>query len=450
MKMEFPPCGGTYFISLNNSVDDRKRPQTVMKNERIQWLAYFCYFKHDCMNENLVSRIANELEEIKSAGLFKTERIISSTQGAEITVNNKTVLNFCANNYLGLSSHPLVIEAAEKTIDYRGYGMSSVRFICGTQDIHKELEIKISKFLGTEDTILYAAAFDANGGVFEPLFGETDAIISDELNHASIIDGVRLCKAQRFRYKHNDMGDLEAKLKEASKARSRIIVTDGSFSMDGTIAQLDKICHLADEYDAAVMIDECHSSGFIGKTGRGTHEYRGVVGRIDIITGTLGKALGGASGGFTSGRKEVIEMLRQRSRPYLFSNTLAPSIVGASIAVFDMLSKTTELRDKLEYNTKYFRSKMTEAGFDIKPGDHPIVPIMLYDAVVAQNFAARLLEEGIYVIGFFYPVVAKGQARIRVQLSAAHEQQHLDKAIAAFTKVGKELGVIKAVAAQRT
>jgi len=402
------------------------------------------------MNENLVTRIGKELEEIKTAGLFKTERIISSPQGAEIVVNNRTVLNFCANNYLGLSSHPVVIEAAKKTIDYRGFGMSSVRFICGTQDIHKELEIKISKFLGTEDTILYAAAFDANGGVFEPLFGDADAIISDELNHASIIDGVRLCKAQRLRYKHNDMSDLEAKLKEAAGARNRVIVTDGSFSMDGTIAQLDKICDLADEYDAAVMIDECHSSGFIGKTGRGTHEYRGVMGRIDIITGTLGKALGGASGGFTSGRKEVIEMLRQRSRPYLFSNTLAPSIAGASIAVFDLLSQTTELRDKLEFNTKYFREKMTEAGFDIKPGDHPIVPIMLYDAVVAQNFAARLLEEGIYVIGFFYPVVAKGLARIRVQLSAAHEQHHLDKAIAALTKVGRELGVLKGVMKETT
>jgi len=402
------------------------------------------------MNENLVTRIGKELEEIKTAGLFKTERIISSPQGAEIVVNNRTVLNFCANNYLGLSSHPLVIEAAKKTVDYRGFGMSSVRFICGTQDIHKELEIKISRFLGTEDTILYAAAFDANGGVFEPLFGDADASISDELNHASIIDGVRLCKAQRLRYKHNDMSDLEAKLKEAAGARNRVIVTDGSFSMDGTIGQLDKICDLADEYDAAVMIDECHSSGFIGKTGRGTHEYRSVMGRIDIITGTLGKALGGASGGFTSGRKEVIEMLRQRSRPYLFSNTLAPSIVGASIAVFDLLSQTTELRDKLEFNTKYFREKMTEAGFDIKPGDHPIVPIMLYDAVVAQNFAARLLEEGIYVIGFFYPVVAKGLARIRVQLSAAHEQHHLDKAIAAFTKVGTELGVLKGVMKETT
>lgn len=395
------------------------------------------------MNEKLVQRIATELDEIKANGLFKTERIIESAQGPEIMVNGKIVLNFCANNYLGLSSHPKVIEAAKKYIDLRGFGMSSVRFICGTQDIHKELEAKISKFLGTEDTILYAAAFDANGGVFEPLFGEQDAIISDALNHASIIDGVRLCKAQRFRYEHNNMADLEAKLQEAVGARNRIIVTDGSFSMDGTIAQLDKIVELAEKYDAAIMVDECHSSGFLGKTGRGTHEYRGVMGKIDIITGTLGKALGGASGGFTSGRKEVIEMLRQRSRPYLFSNTLAPSIVGASIAVMDLLSETTELRDKLEANTKYFRSKMTAAGFDIKPGDHPIVPIMLYDAVVAQNFAAKLLSEGIYVIGFFFPVVPKGQARIRVQLSAAHDQQHLDKAIAAFTKVGKELGVLK-------
>jgi glycine C-acetyltransferase len=397
------------------------------------------------MNEKLVQRIANELDEIKTNGLFKTERIIESAQGPEIMVNGKIVLNFCANNYLGLSSHPKVIEAAKKYIDIRGYGMSSVRFICGTQDIHKELEAKISKFLGTEDTILYAAAFDANGGVFEPLFGEQDAIISDALNHASIIDGVRLCKAQRLRYEHNNMADLEAKLQEAAGARNRVIVTDGSFSMDGTIAQLDKIVELAEKYDAAIMIDECHSSGFLGKTGRGTHEYRGVMGKIDLITGTLGKALGGASGGFTSGRKEVIELLRQRSRPYLFSNTLAPSIVGASIAVMDLLSETTELRDKLEVNTKYFRSKMTAAGFDIKPGDHPIVPIMLYDAVVAQEFAAKLLKEGIYVIGFFFPVVAKGQARIRVQLSAAHDQQHLDKAIAAFTKVGKELGVLKEV-----
>jgi glycine C-acetyltransferase len=395
------------------------------------------------MNEKFVARIASELAEIESAGLFKKERIITSEQGPEIIVNGKKVLNFCANNYLGLSSHPDVIKAAHKAIDTHGYGMSSVRFICGTQDIHKELEQKLADFLGTEDTILYAAAFDANGGVFEPLFGEEDAIISDALNHASIIDGVRLCKAQRFRYEHNNMADLEAKLKESANCRSRIIVTDGSFSMDGTIAQLDKICDLADRYDAIVMIDECHSSGFLGKTGRGTHEYRGVMGRIDIITGTLGKALGGASGGFTSGRKEVIEMLRQRSRPYLFSNTVAPSIVGASIAVLDMLTSATTLRDQLEYNTNYFRTKMTEAGFDIKPGDHPIVPIMLYDAVIAQNFAAKLLDEGVYVIGFFYPVVAKGLARIRVQLSAAHEQAHLDKAIAAFTKVGKELGVIK-------
>ena len=395
------------------------------------------------MNEKLVKRLVDELAEIKAAGLYKTERIIESPQGAEISVNGKTVLNFCANNYLGLSSHPKVIEAAKKYVDFRGYGMSSVRFICGTQDIHKALEEKISAFLGTEDTILYVAAFDANGGVFEPLYNEQDAIISDELNHASIIDGVRLCKAQRYRYKHNNMADLEEKLKESQSVRNRVIVTDGSFSMDGTIAQLDTIVELAEKYDAAIMIDESHSSGFLGKTGRGTHEYRGVMGKIDIITGTLGKALGGASGGFTSGRKEVIDMLRQRSRPYLFSNTLAPGIVGASIAVLDLLSETTELRDKLEYNTKYFRSKMTEAGFDIRPGDHPIVPIMLYDAVIAQNFAARLLEEGIYVIGFFYPVVAKGQARIRVQLSAAHEQQHLDKAIAAFAKIGKELGVLK-------
>ncbi|HEX4850127.1 MAG TPA: glycine C-acetyltransferase, partial [Puia sp.] len=343
----------------------------------------------------------------------------------------------------GLSSHPKVIEAAHKAIDARGYGLSSVRFICGTQDIHKELEKKLADFLGTEDTILYVAAFDANGGVFEPLFNDNDAIISDELNHASIIDGVRLCKAKRFRYKHNDMADLETQLKAADGSRSKIIVTDGSFSMDGTIAQLDKICELAAQYDAIVIIDDSHSSGFLGKTGRGTHEYRGVMGKVDIITGTLGKALGGASGGFTSGRKEIIEMLRQRSRPYLFSNSLAPAIVGASIAVLDMLSETTALRDKLEQNTKYFRSNMTAAGFDIKPGDHPIVPIMLYDAVVAQKFASKLLEEGIYVIGFFFPVVPKGLARIRVQLSAAHDREHLDKAILAFTKVGKELSVLK-------
>lgn len=395
------------------------------------------------MNTNFIYRIGAELEEIKVAGLYKNERIITSEQGAKITVNGKKVLNFCANNYLGLSSHPKVIKAAKKYIDKRGYGLSSVRFICGTQDIHKELENKISEFLGTEDTILYVAAFDANGGLFEPLFGEQDAIISDALNHASIIDGVRLCKAQRLRYEHNNMEDLENKLKESASSRSRIIVTDGSFSMDGTIAKLDTICELADKYDAIVMIDESHSSGFLGKNGRGTHEYRNVMGRIDIITGTLGKALGGASGGFTSGKKEIIEMLRQRSRPYLFSNSVAPSIVGASIAVFDMLSKATKLRDKLEKNTKYFRRKMTGAGFDIKPGDHPIVPIMLYDAVLAQDFAARLLEEGIYVIGFFFPVVAKGQARIRVQISAAHKKNQLDLAIEAFTKIGKELQVLK-------
>lgn len=395
------------------------------------------------MNEKLITRLRQELDDIRTAGLYKQERIITSKQGAEIQVGGNTVINFCANNYLGLSSHPTVTAAAQKAIDTHGYGMSSVRFICGTQNIHRELEEKIARFLGTEDTILYAAAFDANGGIFEPLFNEQDAIISDALNHASIIDGVRLCKAQRFRYEHNNMADLEAKLKEAASARNRIIVTDGSFSMDGTIAQLDKICDLADKYDAIVMSDESHSSGFLGKTGRGTHEYRGVVGRIDIITGTLGKALGGALGGFTSGRKEVIDILRQRSRPYLFSNSLAPSIVGASIAVLDMLSEATDLRDKLEYNTRYFRDKMTAAGFDIKPGDHPIVPVMLYDAVLSQQFADKLLKEGIYVIGFFYPVVPKGQARIRVQLSAAHEQAHLDKAIAAFTKVGKELGVLK-------
>ncbi len=395
------------------------------------------------MNENFFKRLGSELEEIKASGLYKSERIITSAQGAEIEVGEKIVLNFCSNNYLGLASHPKVIEASKNISDKRGYGLSSVRFICGTQDIHKKLEKKISGFLGTEDTILYAACFDANGGVFEPLFGEEDAIISDALNHASIIDGVRLCKAKRFRFEHNDMADLESKLKEAEEARSRVIVTDGAFSMDGTIAQLDKICDLADKYDAIVLVDDSHSTGFIGKTGRGTPEYRGVAGRVDIITSTLGKALGGANGGFTSGKKETIEMLRQRSRPYLFSNTLAPNIVGASIAVFDLLNETTDLRDKLEGNTKYFREKMTEAGFDIKPGEHPIVPIMLYEAVLSQKFAARLLDEGIYVIGFFFPVVPKGQARIRVQISAAHEQKHLDKAIEAFTKVGTELGVLK-------
>ena len=395
------------------------------------------------MYKNIQSRLQGELTEIKESGLYKNERIITSPQGAEITVGGKTVINFCANNYLGLSSHPKTIEAAHEALRTHGYGMSSVRFICGTQDLHKTLEKKIADFLGTEDTILYAAAFDANGGVFEPLFNEQDAIISDELNHASIIDGIRLCKAQRFRYLNNDMADLEKQLQATVNCRSRIIVTYGVFRMDGTIAQIDKICDLADKYEAIVMMDECHASGFMGKTGRGTHEYRNTMGRVDIITGTLGKALGGALGGFTSGRKEIIDMLRQRSRPYLFSNTLAPAIVGASIAVIDMLSSTTELRDKLWDNTQYFRKAMTEAGFDIKQGEHPIVPIMLYEATLAQQFAAKLLEEGIYVIGFFYPVVAKGKARIRVQLSAAHDKHHIDKAIAAFTKVGRELGVVK-------
>jgi len=396
------------------------------------------------MFTNVRTALQQELQEIQDAGLYKKERVILTPQGPQIaTAEGGEVLNFCANNYLGLSSHPQVIEAALDAIRTHGYGMSSVRFICGTQDIHKELERKTAEFLGMEDCILYAAAFDANGGLFEPLLGEQDAIISDELNHASIIDGIRLCKAQRFRYKHNDMADLEAKLQEAASARRRLISTDGAFSMDGTIAQLDKICDLADRYDAMVMIDECHASGFLGKTGRGTHEHRHVMDRIDIVTGTYGKALGGASGGFTAARKEIVEMLRQRSRPYLFSNTLAPSIVGASIKVLDMLSSSTELRDKLERNTRYFRQAMTAAGFDIIPGEHPIVPIMLYDAPLAQEFAARLLQEGIYVIGFFYPVVPKGKARIRVQLSAAHEQEHLEKAVAAFTKVGKELGVLK-------
>jgi len=396
------------------------------------------------MYETLKPELQNELENIRKAGLFKNERVITTPQGADIkTSDGREVINFCANNYLGLSAHPLVIEAAKKAIDTHGFGMSSVRFICGTQDIHKELERKISEFLQTEDTILYAAAFDANGGVFEPLLDADSAIISDELNHASIIDGVRLCKAQRYRYKNDNMADLEEKLKETAHLKHRIIVTDGVFSMDGTIAQLDKICDLADKYKALVMTDECHATGFIGKTGRGAVEYRNVLGRVDIITGTLGKALGGASGGFTTGKKEIIEMLRQRSRPYLFSNTLAPSIVGASIAVLDLLSSTTELRDKLEANTKYFREKMTAAGFDIKPGVHPIVPIMLYDAPLAQKFAEKLLDEGIYVIGFYFPVVPKGQARIRVQVSAVHEKAHLDKAINAFVKVGKELGVLK-------
>tara|TARA_B110000037_G_scaffold59845_1_gene73317 strand:- start:255 stop:1445 length:1191 start_codon:yes stop_codon:yes gene_type:complete len=395
------------------------------------------------MYETLQAKLKQEISDIKEAGLYKNERIITTPQGADIKTDTAgDVINFCANNYLGLSSHPKVIQAAKDAIDTHGYGLSSVRFICGTQDIHKELERKISEYLGTEDTILYAAAFDANGGLFEPLFDAEDAIISDALNHASIIDGVRLCKAQRYRYLHNDMADLEKQLIAAQAQRNRVIVTDGSFSMDGTIAQLDKIVALAEKYNASVMIDECHSSGFLGKTGRGTHEHCGVMGKIEIITGTLGKALGGASGGFTSGKKEIIEMLRQKSRPYLFSNTLAPSIVGASIVVLDMLSETTELRDKLEYNTTYFREKMTEAGFDITPGMHPIVPLMLYDANIAQEMAAKMLEEGIFVVGFYFPVVPKGKARIRVQLSAGHEQHHLDKAIAAFVKVGKEMGVI--------
>ncbi|MBD1392858.1 glycine C-acetyltransferase [Mucilaginibacter glaciei] len=395
------------------------------------------------MYKTLQPVLQQELADIENAGLYKNERIITSAQGADITVQGgKEVINFCANNYLGLSGNKKVIEAAKAAMDTHGYGLSSVRFICGTQDIHKELEQKIADFLGTEDTILYAAAFDANGGVFEPLFNDQDAIISDELNHASIIDGVRLCKAQRKRYKHDDMADLEEQLKATQDLRHRIIVTDGAFSMDGTIAQLDKICALAEQYNALVMIDESHCSGFMGKTGRGTHEHHNVMGKIDIITGTLGKALGGASGGFTSGRKEIIDMLRQRSRPYLFSNTLAPAITGASIAVLDMLSETTDLRDKLETNTQFFREKMTAAGFDIKPGVHPIVPVMLYEAKLAQEFAAKMLNEGIYVIGFYYPVVPQGKARIRVQISAAHDREHLDKAIAAFTKVGKELAVI--------
>jgi glycine C-acetyltransferase len=395
------------------------------------------------MYGSLQDHLKNELNAIQEAGLFKKERIITTPQDAEIkTSDGKTVLNFCANNYLGLSSHPIVLEAAKKAIDSHGFGMSSVRFICGTQDIHKTLEKKIADFLHTEDTILYAAAFDANGGVFEPLFNEQDAIISDELNHASIIDGVRLCKAQRYRYKNSDMADLEAQLQAASAARFKIIVTDGVFSMDGYVAQLDKICDLADKYNALVMVDECHATGFIGQTGRGTIELKNVLGRVDIITGTLGKALGGAMGGFTTGRKEIIELLRQRSRPYLFSNSLAPSIVGASIAVFDLLSSTTELRDKLDANINQFKTGIKAAGFDIKDGDSAIVPVMLYDAKLSQDFADRLLQEGIYVIGFFYPVVAKGQARIRVQLSAAHEPAHIEKAIAAFIKVGKELGVI--------
>jgi len=408
------------------------------------YLLFIIFKKKQNMYGKLQQQLQIELKNITEAGLFKKERIITSPQAADIKVSTgQDVINFCANNYLGLSSHPLVIEAAHKALDTHGFGMSSVRFICGTQDIHKELEQKISTFLGTEDTILYAAAFDANGGVFEPLFGEEDAIISDELNHASIIDGVRLCKAKRYRYKNSDMADLEAQLIESQSQRNRIIVTDGVFSMDGYIAKLDEIVKLAEKYDALIMVDECHASGFIGKTGRGTHEHNNVLGKIDIITGTLGKALGGAMGGFTCGRKEIIDMLRQRSRPYLFSNSLAPSIVGASIAVMDLLSKTTDLRDKVMENALYFRKAMSEAGFDIPEGIHPIAPVMLYDAKLAQDFASKLLDEGIYVIGFFYPVVPKDKARIRVQISAAHEKHHLDKAIASFIKVGKELGVIK-------
>jgi len=396
------------------------------------------------MYGDLEQHLKKELQQIKDDGLFKKERVITTPQGAEIqTTEGKTVLNFCSNNYLGLSSHPKVIEAAHKALDTHGFGMSSVRFICGTQDIHKELEAKIADFLGTEDTILYAAAFDANGGGFEPILTKEDAIISDSLNHASIIDGVRLCKAARYRYENNNMEDLEKQLQAAEGARFKTIVTDGVFSMDGYVAQLDQICDLAEKHNALVMVDDCHATGFIGKTGRGTHELNNVMGRVDIITGTLGKALGGAMGGFTSGRKEIVEMLRQRSRPYLFSNSLAPSIVGASNAVFDLLSESTHLRDKLEDNVNYFKKNIKSAGFEIKDGDSAIVPIMLYDASLSQKFADRLLEKGIYVIGFFYPVVPKGQARIRVQLSAAHEKEHLDAAVKAFEEVGKELHVLK-------
>jgi glycine C-acetyltransferase len=395
------------------------------------------------MYGKLKDHLKAELAEIESAGLFKKERIITSPQEAVIKISTgEEVINFCANNYLGLSNHPKVVEGAKNALDSHGFGMSSVRFICGTQDIHKDLEAKLAEYLGTEDTILYAAAFDANGGVFEPLLTKEDAIISDSLNHASIIDGVRLCKAARYRYANNDMADLETQLKAAEGARFKIIVTDGVFSMDGYVAQLDKICDLADKYDALVMVDECHATGFIGKTGRGTHELKNVLGRIDIITGTLGKALGGAMGGFTSGRKEIIELLRQRSRPYLFSNSLAPNIVGASLTVLDMISNDTSLRDKLEWNTNYFKDGIKAAGFDIKDGESAIVPVMLYDAKLSQTMADKLLEKGIYVIGFFYPVVPKEQARIRVQLSAAHEKEHIDQAITAFTEVGKELGVI--------
>jgi len=395
------------------------------------------------MYTDVRSALQAELQEIRDAGLYKRERVIVTPQGAEIrTDQGLEVLNFCANNYLGLSSHPDVLQAAKEAIDSHGFGLSSVRFICGTQDLHKQLEEAIARFTGMEDAILYAAAFDANGGLFEPLLSEEDAIISDELNHASIIDGIRLCKARRLRYRHNDMADLEAQLQAAQGARRKLIATDGVFSMDGTIAQLDRICDLAERYNAMVMIDECHASGFMGRNGRGTHEYRGVMERIDIITGTFGKALGGASGGFTAARREIVDLLRQRSRPYLFSNTLAPPIAGASLKVLELLTASTALRDKLEDNTRFFRAAMTAAGFDILPGEHPIVPIMLYDAVLSQQFADRLLQEGIYVIGFYYPVVPKGKARIRVQISAGHERHHLDQAIAAFTKVGRELGVI--------
>jgi glycine C-acetyltransferase len=394
------------------------------------------------MNKNFVSRVTRELADIKYTGQYKNERIIESPQGIHISVNGIQVLNFCSNNYLGLSCDQEVIDAAYNSLETRGYGLSSVRFICGTQDIHKKLELKLSEFLGTEDSILYAAAFDANGGLFEPLFGEGDDIISDELNHASLIDGMRLCKAKKLRYKHNDMVDLERILMETDDSRSRIIVTDGTFSMDGTISQLNKICDLADRYDAIVVVDDSHSTGIIGRTGRGTHEYHHVMGRVDIITGTLGKALGGANGGFTSGKKEVIDMLRQRSRPYLFSNSLAPSIVGATIRILEMLEGNTNFRERLEHNTKYFRSNLTEAGFDIKPGKHPIVPIMLHDAEIAKDFADKLLIEGIYVTAFFYPVVPKGQARIRVQLNAAHTKEDLDKAIASFINVGVSLNII--------
>ena len=395
---------------------------------------------------DFLTHVQAELQGLRDAGLFKNERIIATPQGAVVrTGDGRQVINLCANNYLGLSSHPAVIEAAHEALRTHGYGLSSVRFICGTQDLHKTLEARLARFLGTEDAILYAAAFDANGGLFEPLLGEADAIISDELNHASIIDGIRLCKAQRWRYSHNNLADLERCLQEADAkgARFKLVFTDGVFSMDGTVAQLDKIRAVCDRYGALLGIDECHASGFMGKTGRGTHEHRGVFGQIDIITGTLGKALGGASGGFTAGRKEVIELLRQRSRPYLFSNTVAPSIVGASIAVLDLLEGSTALRDKLEDNTRYFRQAIQAAGFEIKPGDHPIVPIMVYDAVKAQQLSARLLELGIYAVGFFFPVVPKGQARIRCQMSAAHERQHLEQAVAAFTQAGRELGLIQ-------